>query len=244
MAPKTGKNSFEPILRRAESRKGGAEILAGLLPPPSAPAELAAIEDDRILAEMTRRVFCSGFVWSVIEKKWPDFEEAFLGFDPGRLLNQPPEFWDRLLSDRRIVRNGQKIMSVQKNAAFIVEIARDHGSFGRFLADWPASDEIGLLDLLARRGSRLGGHTGQYFLRFIGKDSFILSKDVVLCLKDFGLEIADNPTSRRDLARIGQQFNRWAEETGLSFTQLSRICAMSIGENVPPSSIREYLDQS
>ncbi len=69
-----------------------------------------------ILAEMAKRIFSSGFAWTVIEKKWPGFEEAFLGFDPGELVFQPDDFWDARLSDKRIVRNGQKIMAVRRNA--------------------------------------------------------------------------------------------------------------------------------
>jgi hypothetical protein len=30
---------------------------------------------------------------------------------------------------------------------------------------------------------------------------------------------------------VQAQFNAWAEETGLPYVQISRICAMSIGEN-------------
>jgi len=44
-------------------------------------------------------VFSAGFVWSVIDQKWPGFEEAFLGFNPKRLLFQPAEFWHDLASD-------------------------------------------------------------------------------------------------------------------------------------------------
>ena len=32
--------------------------------------------------------------------------------------------------------------------------------------------------------------------------------------------------------KIQEQFNAWARETGLSYAQLSRISAFSIGENV------------
>ena len=84
---------------------------------------------------------------------------------------------------------------------------------------------------MAKRGTRLGGGTGQFFLRFIGKDSFVLSADVVACLRDAGLVIADHPTSKKDLRKIQDQFNGWAEETGLPMTHLSRICALSVGEN-------------
>jgi 3-methyladenine DNA glycosylase Tag len=222
---------FSTIRARAAKRKGGDAKLLALLPKVKSAKALAQITDDRVLADMTERIFSAGFAWSVIEKKWPGFEEAFLGFEPKRLLAQPDEFWERLAGDARIVRNAQKIMSVRANAKFISEIAREHGSFGKFLAEWPATDQIGLIDLLAKKGSRLGGGTGQFFLRFIGKDSFVLSADVVACLRDAGLDIAEHPTSKRDLRKIQDQFNAWAGETQLPMTHLSRICAMSIGEN-------------
>jgi len=73
--------------------------------------------------------------------------------------------------------------------------------------------------------------TGQYLLRFLGRDGFILSTDVVACLRDAGVEISQSATSQSDLKHIQEAFNRWAQESGLPYTHLSRICAMSIGEN-------------
>ena len=136
------------------------------------------------------------------------------------------------------MRNPNKIMAVRANAAFVAEIAREHGSFGKFLAAWPAGDQVGLLDLLAKRGARLGGRTGQYFLRFIGRDGFVAAGDVVLCLRDAGLDIAEQPTSKKDMRKIQDQFNAWAAETGMPITHLSRICAMSIGENHDAETLR------
>ncbi|MBR1195351.1 DNA-3-methyladenine glycosylase I [Bradyrhizobium sp. AUGA SZCCT0240] len=232
---------FKTIRARAEKRKGGPKALQQLLPPKPEAKALAKLGDDRVLAEMTKRVFSAGFAWSVIENKWPGFEKAFLGFKPGPLTLQADEFWDALMKDTRIVRNGAKIMSVRSNASFVREIAKEHGSFGKFLANWPSSDQIGLLDLLAKRGSRLGGNTGQMMLRFIGFDGFVTSKDMVACLRESGLDIAETVTSKRDLAKVQAQFNAWAEETGLPYVQLSRICAMSAGENYSNETLARFL---
>jgi 3-methyladenine DNA glycosylase Tag len=223
--------SFKTILARAQKRKGGPKALEKLLPAKPNARALEKLGDDRMLAEMTKRVFSAGFAWSVIEQKWPGFEKAFLGFKPAKLTFQPDDFWHDLLSDTAIVRNGAKINSVRDNAAFVQEIAREHGSFGKFLARWPSSDEIGLLNLLNKRGSRLGGNTGMMFLRFIGWDGFVTSQDVVACLRDAGLDIAPEVKSKGDLAKVQAQFNAWAAETGLPYVHLSRICAMSIGES-------------
>lgn len=221
--------SFSHIRVRAEQRKGGAKALAALLPPPPDPQALLTLTDDRALAEMAKRVFSAGFAWEVIEAKWPGFEEAFLGFQPSVLTFQPDEFWDGLLKDTRIVRNGAKIMSVRDNAAFVQAVAKEHGSFGKFLSNWPSANEAGLLDLLSKRGSRLGGNTGQMFLRFVGFDGFVTSKDVVACLRDAGLDIGDEVKSKSDMAKVQAQFNAWADESGLPYVHLSRICALSVG---------------
>lgn len=226
--------SFKTVRARAEKRKSGAKALVRLLPPKPDPKKLAKLTDDRVLAEMTKRVFSAGFAWSVIEAKWQGFEEAFLGFKPDLLVRQTEKFWDGLLKDTRIVRNGAKIMSVEHNARFVQGIAKEHGSFGKMLAKWPSSDQIGLLELLAKRGNRLGGNTGQMLLRFLGFDGFVTSSDVVACLRDAGVDVAEQVTSKRDLAKVQTQFNQWAKETGLPYTHLSRICAMSIGENRAP----------
>lgn len=231
--------SFKTIRARAEERKGGKAALRKLLPEVAGNDAIALIGDDRILAEMTKRIFCSGFVWRVIDQKWPNFEAAFEHFDVARLNFEPDEFWEKLASDQRIVRHPQKIKSVRENARFVAEIAKEHGSFGRFLGEWPRDDQVGLLELLAKRGSRLGGRTGQYLLRFIGWDGFVLSNDVVACLRDAGCDIAENPTSKKDLRKAQEQMNAWAREAKVPMTHVSRICALSIGENYAAEKLAE-----
>lgn len=235
--------AFEAIRARAAQRKGGEAVLASLLGPAPDNHAVAKISDDRILSTMAERVFAAGFVWRVIEQKWPGFEEAFLGFQPRSLLFQPDDFWHDLASDSRIVRNPQKIRSVRENAAFVDRISRENGGFGRFLAAWPADDQIGLMAWLGKNGSRLGGNTGQYFLRWIGWDTFILSADMSAALRDAGLDIAEQPTSKKDLAKVQAQINAWAAESGLPRAHISRILAMSIGVNRTPEEIRQYVEE-
>ncbi|MCX7303364.1 MAG: DNA-3-methyladenine glycosylase I [Hyphomicrobiales bacterium] len=231
---------FRKIRERAARRKGGEAALLKLLGPAPDNAALAEVPDDRILSTMAERIFAAGFVWRVIEAKWPGFEEAFLGFQPKTLLFQPEDFWHDLTSDTRIVRNGQKIMAVRDNAMFVERIAKEHGSFGRFMAAWPADDQIGLTTYLGKHGSRLGGATAQYFLRWLGWDSYILSRDMVLALRDAGLDIADTPGSKKDLLKVQTQINEWAKETGLPRMHISRILAMSIGENYATETLEGY----
>src|SRR5215475_5176283 len=243
MAPSKKSMPFKRIRERAAKRKGGEKVLVSLLPKKPNNKALSKLGDDRVLSEMAARVFSAGFVWDVIDKKWPGFEEAFLEFNPKRLLFQPAEFWEKLASDKRIVRNPQKIKSVRENARFVSEIAAEHGSFGRFLADWPADDQVGLLEILAKRGSRLGGYSGQYLLRFLGWDAFVLSGHVLLCLRDAGVPLSASGTSKKDLRAAQAQLNAWKAESGLPMAWISRTCALSIGENYDVARLKEIMQQ-
>jgi len=221
-------HSFEVIHNRAAERKGGMGELNKLLPALPDRESVVALDESRFLAEMTRCIFQAGFVWRVVEQKWPDFEELFHGFDINAIMGMQPDEWEEIGQDTRIVRNRQKITSIRVNAQFIEESSLEFGGFARLIADWPEKNLIGLFDLLKRRGSRLGGNTGQRFLRNVGKDTFVLTPDVVACLRNGGLGISSYPTSRTDLTEIQDVFNQWHEETALSYTYLSRIAAYSI----------------
>ncbi|MDU8943420.1 DNA-3-methyladenine glycosylase I [Ovoidimarina sediminis] len=208
--------SFDEILEIAAERKGGRAAVLDRADGPKTAADLAATPDDRWLSQMSKSIFQAGFSWTVIEAKWPGFEEAFGGFAPGPLAVMPEERFDALMQDRRIVRNGTKIRAVQENAVFVTEVAREAGSFGRKIADWPGEDYAGLLYWLKQNGSRLGGTSAQYFLRVMGKDSYILSRDGA-------------PTSRKAMGAVQEAFNDWAAQSGQSLTTISRVLAQSIG---------------
>ncbi len=220
-------DSFDSILHRAVERKGGMAAVEALLPCARRGDELAAMPDRDFLAEMTRCVFRSGFVWKVIENKWAGFEAAFREFDVAGCAMLSDEEIERLSADERIVRHAAKIRSVPANAAFIMDVRRETGGFGRYLADWPEDEIVSLWDELKRRGSRLGGQTGRYFLRFVGKDTPILSRDVVKAL--IGQGIIDRvPTSKKALARVQDAFNGWRAESGRELCQISRVLSLSV----------------
>ena len=81
---------------------------------------------------------------------------------------------------------------------------------------------------LKTRGSRLGGSTGPFFLRFVGKDTFLFSQDVTKTLIEQDV-VTKSPTSQRDLKAVQEAFNIWREESGLPLCQISRILAASQG---------------
>ncbi|MEM1152734.1 MAG: DNA-3-methyladenine glycosylase I [Pseudomonadota bacterium] len=219
---------FKTIYRQASERKGGDKALNQMLPKVRSGRALGNTGDDRYLSEMTRCIFQAGFVWRVVNQKWDDFEDVFFGFPPQKIVMLSPEQIDRICQNPRIIRNRQKVLSIQANAQFLLDVAVEHGGFGKLIANWPESDLIGLFTYLKKRGSRLGGMTGQRVLRNMGKDTFVLTYDVVRCLQRAGLDIRTNPVSQRELKLIQQTFDRWQQESSLPYSHLSRIAACSL----------------
>jgi hypothetical protein len=54
--------SFKTIRTRAAKRKGGDAVLVALLPKIPSQKALGRLADDRVLAEMAKRIFSAGFV--------------------------------------------------------------------------------------------------------------------------------------------------------------------------------------
>ncbi|AJY46153.1 DNA-3-methyladenine glycosylase I [Martelella endophytica] len=219
--------SFDEIYDIAVARKGSAEAVEAALQRPAPADEIRNRPDDRYLALMTKCIFNAGFNWKVVEAMWPGFEAAFESFDIGHCLMLHDEDFERLVSDTRIVRHGQKIRAVQENARFIASLAEEHGSAGAFFADWPVEDYAGLLEALKKRATRLGGNTGQYFLRFAGVDSFVLSSSVTNRLIAEGI-VDKAPSSKSAMTAVQNAFNTWRGQSGRSLTEISRVLAMSI----------------
>ena len=218
--------SFDEIYDIAAERHGGSAALEAKLTKPDPVEDLIAKPEDRWLATLTKCIFQAGFNWKVIEAKWDGFEAAFDGFDVGRCAFMDDEKFDALLQDTRIVRNGTKIATVRDNAAFLLEL-RDEGGVGQVLGGWPSTDYVGLLDLLKRRGSRLGGTTAQYAMRFAGRDSFILSQDVVGRLIAEGV-VDKQPSSKKAMAQVQAAFNTWMDQSGRTLNEISRVLAFSL----------------
>jgi 3-methyladenine DNA glycosylase Tag len=216
---------FAPILDAARARLG-APALEARLPQPRPPAELKAVPDDRYLSQMSLRIFRAGLKHSLVDAKWPAFEEAFDGFEPRKVRAMPDEALEALLGDSRLIRHWGKLKAVRDNAAAMLAIGEQHDGFGAWLAEWPGSRIVELWEALAKQFSQMGGNSGPTFLRMVGKDTFILTPSVVAALKRWGA-VATPPKNRKDRSTVQSCFNAWAEETGRPLCQLSLILAAS-----------------
>ncbi|MFQ6017038.1 MAG: DNA-3-methyladenine glycosylase I [Kiloniellaceae bacterium] len=220
-------SDFDPILEAARALAGGTEALDKRLPVPKSAAQLRALGDDRYLSLMSLRIFRAGLKHSMVDAKWPAFEEVFMGFAPRRVRAMNDEEVEALLADRRLIRHGGKMMAVRDNAAAVCALAEERGGFGAYLAGWPAARIVELWHDLAERFRQLGGNSGPYFLRMAGKDTFLLTGDVVRALNHWGA-FEGAPKGKADRARVQEVFNRWAEASGRPLCHLSMILALSL----------------
>jgi len=205
-------------------RFGSAAALEAQLPQPKSADELRALADDRYLSLIGLRVFRAGLRHSVVDARWPAFEEAFFGFDPHKVVLMGDEHLERLMGDERLIRHLAKLRSMPRNARFVLDVAQEKGSFGALIADWPVTDIVGLWRYLARHGNQLGGLSAPRFLRMVGKDTFIPTDDVVAALKAQGI-VERAPSSQKDLAAVQTAFNFWQAQSGRPLCQLSVMLA-------------------
>ena len=218
--------TFAKIYKRAAARKGGAKALEEMLRPVQQITDLTKISDADALAEMTKCVFRSGFVWKISEAKWPGFKNAFSDFDVVHCAMLADEDLEVLQGNAEIVRHGKKIASVRANAQYILDVRADYGSYNQFLSQWPDDDFIGLWEHMKKNGSRLGGQTGRYFLRFIGYDTPMLSSDVVTALITANV-VDKDPTSKKAQQSVQDAFIAWQHESKRSLKEISRVLALS-----------------
>ena len=145
-------------------------------------------DDIELFERLALESFQAGLSWSTILNKRPAFRKAFRGFDPAVVAKFDEGDRARLMGDAGIVRNGAKIDATIGNAAHLLEVARQFGSFDAYLAtmvpgppfrmppgstgaDIPASTSVSdaLSKDLKRRGFRFVGSTIVYaFMQSVG----------------------------------------------------------------------------
>lgn len=147
------------------------------------------VHDDRALFErLALESFQAGLSWSTILRKRAAFRAAFRGFEPASVAAFDAADRARLLADAAIVRNRAKIEATIGNAAGVLAIAADEGSFEAYFAarvpgpplprppgstwrDLPATTPVSdaLSADLRRRGFRFVGPTIVYaFMQSVG----------------------------------------------------------------------------
>jgi DNA-3-methyladenine glycosylase I len=108
----------------------------------------------------------AGLSWLTVLKRREGYRSAFAGFDPVQVAGFSDAAIEELLTDARIIRNRQKVLSVRQNARALVDVVEELGSFDRFFWEfvdgapivnrWGRTEEIpASTDLSAKVSSEL-----------------------------------------------------------------------------------------
>lgn len=127
-----------------------------------APTQITPTKLADYLEVLTKAVFESGMSWAIIEAKWPGFQQAFAAFDPETIATMTPDDIDNLTNDTRIIRNRRKIEATIHNAATMLELERQYGTFKKYLES--QGDFDSLLRDMRKRFKFVGAFGAYYFL--------------------------------------------------------------------------------
>lgn len=124
------------------------------------------------LERMALEVFQCGLSWKIVLVKRAAFREAFAGFQPERVARMTRKRIAALCEMPQIIRNRRKIEAIVENAARFVNLAREHGSYRRWLAGLPAetpAQRASLMPLFKETFLFMGPETTKCYLMGIGK---------------------------------------------------------------------------
>jgi DNA-3-methyladenine glycosylase I len=126
-------------------------------------------DDAEYFERMTKSIFTAGLKWEVVENKWPNFRKAFSDFAPAKVARISGAGVKALMGDPGIVRNERKIAATVNNAAEVLRLQKEFGSFPKYLASF-GKDERRLQEDLQSRFKHLGPSTTRMFLWSTGHE--------------------------------------------------------------------------
>lgn len=89
--------------------------------------------DQKMFEFLVLESFQAGLSWRTVLHKRQNFKQDFAGFDPTRVARFTSRDVHRLLRDKGIIRNRQKIKAAINNAKRFLEVQKEFGSFHKYL---------------------------------------------------------------------------------------------------------------
>ncbi len=127
--------------------------------------------DDAYFETMSRVIFLAGLNWRMIDRKWPNFKEAFKNFSIDKVAKFGEKDIQRLVSNTGIVRNRAKIVAVINNAKQFQRTKEEYGSFERFIDSLDKSENYAfVIKELGKQFNRIGPSSARIFLYSVGED--------------------------------------------------------------------------
>ncbi len=134
------------------------------MPTGKAPEQIKPSSLNDYLEVMSKAVFQSGMSWRVVESKWPETREAFQDFEVAKVAEFDERDLEALANDKRVIRNYRKLAAVVSNAATMLELEREHGTFQKYLRSHGDFDAT----LKALRDDfKFMGPTGCYYFLYV-----------------------------------------------------------------------------
>jgi DNA-3-methyladenine glycosylase I len=162
-------------------------------------------DDQKLFAKLSLDLMQAGLMWRTILYKQDSFEKAFDGFNIETVAGYDELKYNELMQDAGIVRNQLKIRAIINNAARVLDVQKEFGSFDAYLWSftngdtvinaWRTLDEVPastpLSDAISKdmkkRGFKFVGTTIIYaFLQAVGIVNDHLSN--CFCYDRFGVE--------------------------------------------------------
>ncbi len=111
---------------------------------------------------MSIAVFQASVSWALILNKLDNFRKAFNNFDPNLVAKYDEIKISSLMEDSSILRNEKKIRATVTNAACMLELTKQHGSFANYLHSF--KDYLTLAKDMKKRFKFFGDLSVYYFL--------------------------------------------------------------------------------
>ncbi len=141
---------------------------------PGAPEQIQVKSLSDYLLVMTKAVFQSGMSWKVVESKLPGIFEAMDGLDVATVAGYDERDIERLAEDKRVIRNGRKLVAIRDNARKLLELEKQYGNFQKHLRSQP--DFEATLNMI-RKDFKFMGNTGTYYFLYVVGEEVIPHKD-------------------------------------------------------------------
>lgn len=134
----------------------------------TAPERISPQSLDDYLEVMSKSIFQTGLSWNVVERKWPDIRDAMEAFNVGKVTRFNKDDIERLVNDKRVIRNRRKLEAIVHNARKMIELDKYYDGFQNYLRSRPDFDAT--VRSLRAQFRFLGEMGCYYFLYVVGEE--------------------------------------------------------------------------
>lgn len=90
-------------------------------------------KDEELFELLILEIFQAGLSWEIVLKKRESFRVAFDEFNIEKIIRYDEKKVDKLMNNRKIIRNKKKILATINNANIFKKIQSEYGSFSNYI---------------------------------------------------------------------------------------------------------------